>query len=442
MFKKVSLIFFLAVLLAGILFVRHYWNGKSEQPLLVDRLPSADFLIRANVLDVARETSGMLHYNKIPFRDFFSQEFLLGQAKSYGLDLQRPIYVFANESGYWGALLHVIDSSKVMAGLNRLNKIKPFVDTSFYKEKVYFWPKEKFYLSYGANYLMVYKGDNFAQKFSHVLHAKRDEIDPVWKKFLTMDKFRKENLVLYANSKGLMKYGVEKAIFAHNSDSTSFTMLAYVLASNPLNFKQKSIGFSLEENDFSSKFLNLHLSMEKFREHPEDPLYRLMSQISKKVSFPIGDFLDAWEGDLSFREGGKQKVTEKYIESELDENFVISEVEKTRDLFVPGFSLAISMNERGNSFMDKIIRKGILTKEENKYRFLGSTALNYSKSDNFYIFSSADNRPKLVPNIQNNGIWSHRGTKFQFHLDSIKRNEAFGKVFFPVSRLIERNKFF
>jgi|TARA_R110000737_G_scaffold342281_1_gene366994 hypothetical protein len=442
MFKKISLIFFLAILLAGFLFVRHFWSEKSESPLLVDRLPTADFLIRANILDVARETSGMLHYNKIPFRDFFSQEFLLGQAKSYGLNLQRPVYIFAQESGDWGALVHVTDSSKIQAGLTRIDKIKPFRDTIIYKQKVAYWPKEKLYLNYGENYLFVYKGDNFEFKFFHVLQAQRGEIEASWKDFLSMNRFKKENLVLYANSKGLKKYGVEKAVFSHDSDSTSLTMLSYVKCQKPLNFSQKKNGLSLEENYFSSKFLNLHLNINEFRNHPEDPLYRLMTQMSKKISFPLKEFLAAWEGDLSFRQGGKQKVTETYIESELDENFEISEVVKTRELYVPGFSLAISLNGKGQSFMNKIINKGILTQEEEKYRFLGSPALNFYRLQNYYVFTSGENRPRLSNNEQNNGVWNQNGTKFQFHLDSLKGNEAFGKVHFPVNRLIERNKFF
>jgi len=442
MYKKISLIFFLAVLLASFLFIRHYWPGKSEQPLLVDRLPKADFLIRVNVLDVARETSGMLHYNKVPFRDFFSQEFLLGQAKSYGLNFQRPVYVFADETGNWGALIHVTDSSKIAPGLLRLQKLKVGSDTLVYNEKVQYWPKDNIYINFGKNYLFIYKGDQFGRRFFHVLHAQRNEIEPIWKDFLSLKKFRRENLVLYSNSKGLKKFGVEKAVFAHNSDSSSFTMLSYIQCSKSLNFSQKKGGLALESNYYANRFLNLHLQINEFRKHPEDPLYRLMARLSKKISFPLSDFLAAWDGDLSFRQGGKQKITETYIESELDDNFEISEVEKIRDVYVPGFSVAVSMNNKGPIFMQKIIKKGILTQEKDKYRFLGSPILNFNQKENYYIFSSSENRPKLVKNQENNGIWMERGTKFQFHLDSLKGNEAYGKVHFEVSQLIKRNKFF
>ena len=89
MFKKISLIFILAISLAAFLVLRPYIFKKTEAPLIVDRLPEADFLGRAYILDVARETSGMLFYHKVPFRDLFSYEFLLSQGKMYGLNLQK-----------------------------------------------------------------------------------------------------------------------------------------------------------------------------------------------------------------------------------------------------------------------------------------------------------------------------------------------------------------
>jgi len=107
MFKKFSIIFILAAALGAFLFLRPYIFKKKDIPRLEDRLPDGDFIGRAYILDVARETSGMLYFNKVPFRDLFSYEFILGQGKLYGLNLQDPVYFFANEGGDWGALVHV-----------------------------------------------------------------------------------------------------------------------------------------------------------------------------------------------------------------------------------------------------------------------------------------------------------------------------------------------
>jgi hypothetical protein len=442
MYKKFSLIFFLAFLLAAFLFVRHFWTSRNQEPLMIDRIPSGDILIRANILDVARETSGMLHHNKIPFRDFFSQEFLLGQAKSYGLNFQRPVYLFADESGEWGGLIHVTDSSKIMPGLMRLQKIKSGSDTTLFNQKVYYWPKEKIYLSYGKSYLFVYKGSQFRTKLFQIVFARKGEINPAWKDFLGMKMFKNENLVLYSNSKKLMKYGVEKAMFSHDSDSTSLTMKAYIKSLNPFSFKKKESGLALASNPGDNKFLNLHLDIDGFRTNQEDPLYRLMVQMSKKISFPLKAFLSAWEGDLSFRQGGTQKVSETYIESELDDNFIVTEVEKVREKLVPGFSVALSLNQNGSYLLQRLQQKGILTQENEKYRFLGSPPLSSSRQGNYYLFSSGEKKPNLMKDNLNNGIWKEKGTKFIFYLDSLNGSEAFGELHFPVNRLIQRNKFF
>jgi hypothetical protein len=66
-----------------VLFLKNILFQKPTPPRLIDRLPTADFIGKVNVLDLARETSGMMYYHKIPFRDFTSYEFLLGQGKMF-----------------------------------------------------------------------------------------------------------------------------------------------------------------------------------------------------------------------------------------------------------------------------------------------------------------------------------------------------------------------
>ena len=127
--RKTTFLIILATTLASILFLRPYFNGFYEKPSFEDRLPEADFLGRCYLLDVAKETSEMLFYHKVPFRDLFSYEFLLGQGKSYGLNLQKPIYIFGDESGDSGCLIYVRDSVKIAAGLERIRKSVNIKDT-------------------------------------------------------------------------------------------------------------------------------------------------------------------------------------------------------------------------------------------------------------------------------------------------------------------------
>jgi hypothetical protein len=442
MFKKVSLIIFLSVLLAGFLVVRHFWLKKSGEPTLIERLPEGDFLIRMNILDLADETSGLLHFNKVAFRDFASKEFLLGQAKSYGLDMQRPAYGFANENGDWGALLHVSDSAEVSAGILRLKKIVELSDTVIADQKVYTWRKEKAYLSYGKTWIFVFKGNSFVKYFNRVLTAESGKTSPLWEAFLKEKEFKKKSLVISSNSKGVMKYGVEKALFAHEVDSTSVTLLSYIKSVKPFDFSQKNDGLSLVKNKEATRYLNVHLNINELYNHKESPLYRLLDRLSKKISFPLDDFLKAWKGDMSFSEGDTQIVKEKFIESVMDDNFEVTEVVSVKETKVKGFSMAISMNQNGESLMTKLMNKGILTLDEGKYRFLISPPMNFKKQQGYYVFYSGEKAPALVPNTQNNGFLSYNRTPFTFYLDTINRNEAFGKIEFPVERLIRRNKFF
>lgn len=443
MFKKFSVILILAISLGAFLFLRPYLLSHKDQPRIVDRLPDADFMGRAFVLDVARETSGMLYYHKIPFRDLLSYEFILSQGKLYGLNLQDPVYFFANESGDWGAVVPVSDSSKITEGIERLRKFSEVSDSLYEDQKVYHFEKENGYLTYGHNYMLLYKGNEFDKTFKRVSKAKYKDETKTWKAFLKEKQFKDEKLVLYSNWAKLKENGVETAIFAHDSDSTSFSLLAYVRNKKPLGIKMKESGLNLPNSNFTNNNLNVHLDISKFRVNPEDPLYKWLIKLGKKISFPTQEFLDAWDGDLSLRQGGFQTVQETYIESELDEDFNVTEVEKTKEVKVPGFTILFSVNKKGPILLKRLFEKGILTKDEkSNYRFLFSPPLKLKKQDNYFIFHSGQYPPKTEVHGENSGTLTKKGTKFKFSLDSLSRHEAFGTIYIPVDRLIRRNRFF
>jgi hypothetical protein len=442
MYKKVIVIVFLASSLAAFLYLRPYFNTKPEEPHLVDRLPDADFMGKAYLLDVARETSAMLHYNKIPFRDFFSYEFLLGQGKSYGLNFQNPLYLFANENGNWGVIIEVSDSSKISNGLERLSKIIAIKDTLINGQKVYIYPEESGYLSYGRNWLLLYKGTGFKSQLKRVLNAKRDEIAPSWKAFLKHKQFKDEKLVLYSNWSKMKDYGVETAIFAHDSDSVSFRLLSYVRNKKELNIATKKTGQDFASKRYTDKSLNIHLDITRLKKDPSDPLYKLLVKLGRKISFPTVEFMNAWEGDLSFRQGGTYNIKETFVESVLDDNFNITEIKSMRNIKVPGFSAMLSVNRTGDLFIERLLTKGILRKEAEKYYFLLSPPLNMTQLDNNLIFYSGEFVPRVVPNSSNYGIWNERGTKVHFDLDSLSKHEVFGSIYIPVERILRRNRFF
>jgi hypothetical protein len=290
--------------------------------------------------------------------------------------------------------------------------------------------------------MFIYKGDDFATKLDKVSNAQYLDITPTWRTFLREKQFREEKLVIYSNWSKLKENGVETAIFAHNSDSISFSLLTYIRNKKPLNISLKKDGLNLRDGGFTSKMLNIHMDISKLRNDPTDPLYMWLVKIGKKVSFPTAEFLDAWEGDLSFRQGGFQTVKETYIESVLDDDFNVTEVEMEKEVKVPGFSLMFSVNQKARSLINRLLAKGILTKEDEYYRFLFSPQLKMKSKSNYFIFHSGEYTPKTEKTEKNSGIWTKNGTKIEFSLDSLSKYEAFGSIYIPVNRIISRNRFF
>lgn len=440
MIRKTITIVILASALGAFLYLKPFLFQKPTPPRLIDRLPSADFIGKANVLDLARETSGMMYYHKIPFRDFTSYEFLLGQGKMYGLNLQKQVYLFGNESGDWGCLIEVSDSSKINQGIERLQKFISIDDTTINEHQIFRYKQEKMYIHYGRNYLFFYKGSDYKTYFDQVTKAKYLGINKSWKTFLSKKQFKSEYLVIYSNWNRLKNMGIKTAMFAHDSDSLSFNLKSYFRKETPFYIKKKEIGEGYKNIENATKSIELHLEISELRKHPEDKLYIELSKIGKRFGFPFVDFLKAWNGDLSFMEGGMQTVQETYIETELDEDFNTAEVEKTREILVPGYSIYISSTLDAPVFINKLINKGILRHEENNYRFLFSPLLYATINKTSYQFYSGKKAPKKVESTRNQIIWTKEGTRYVFNIDSLTTYESYGSLQIPVKRIFRKNK--
>lgn len=452
MFRKISLIVFLSVSLALFLVLRPYIFSKEEPPSLHDMLPNGDYLVQADILELAREASGMLYYHKVPFREFLSKEFLLAQAKSYGIDLQKPCFLFANEDASWGAFFEVQDSSKIFAGIDRLRRNFDLSDTSIYRQKVYCFKENNLYLTYDRRYLMVYQGANFKQVFNHVKTARKNTITPTWRFFLNETQRNYHILSIFSNSNTTKDLGIQTALFYPSLDSTHIALNAAFKTTDSIPFKMKPTGQSLPEALYTSRMLNLHLNVDYLRTHPEHKLYQYLVKKAKKINFPMREFIEAWDGDLSFHQGGLITVKEKFIEFELDENFEAVEVEKVKTNRVPGFNLFFTTNGNGNTFISKMLRQGILTKDEEKnYRLLFSPALHFKQNtitnskdelvQNRHLFYASSFPPKLKQDPINKGVWLHKGTPFEFYIDSLTTHELFARLRFPAQRIIEKGQY-
>jgi hypothetical protein len=148
-------------------------------------------------------------------------------------------------------------------------------------------------------------------------------------------------------------------------------------------------------------------------------------------------FIAAWEGDLSFSEGGSHQAKERYIISEMDEDFNVTQHERFRNILVPNYSLLFNTNEKGDYFINKLIEKGIMQQEGNQFRVLYSPLLYMVKKDNYYYLYSSTKRPKVEESIKNEAYLSLKGTNYFFKLDSINNQEMMGSVQFSASKLVQ-----
>jgi hypothetical protein len=438
--RKGLFIVFLISLIAAYFYLRPYFYGREPEPNIVDRIPVGDFLGKIKLLDVAREANSFLYYNKLPFRDFLTAEFILAQGKNYGLDIQKPAYVFANADGEWGAIIAVTDSSKILQGVSRLSKNIDIKDTLVGGQRVSMIPDQKIYMTYGERWLFVYKGNQLPKRMYHVIYSKKDDIHPRWKDFLGKKQFTNESVSVYSTWKKFKKNGVKTAMFSYDCDSMQFRIKTYLKSVEPLNIALKDTGLAIHPNINMDKYLSLHFNVAKLRNNPSDPLVKWLYQMTKRISFPLNDFLKAWEGDLTFQEGGQHTIKESYIETEFDDEFNATEVRKQKDVLVSGYTLLLSMNSFQKEFISRLFAKGIMRKEENRFYILTSPPLKINQKPKYLILHSGNHAPKIVNETKNGGYWQTDKMKLTFNLDSLNNREVFFSVNFLGMSFLRKNR--
>ena len=438
MLKKSLLIAALAIALGAFLYYQPFLFSKGVSARIIDRLPDADFIGRLKILELTKETTDLLYFYKIPFRDLTSAEYLLGQGKTFGLNLQKPIYIFANKNKEWGALILINDAEKAKQGIEKLKQNIVVNDSTKRKVILYFIPKLNLYLHYSDNYLLLYSGKKIHSIISRVKNAKYKSISPLWKGFLANSTFKNENLVFYTKWAELKNYDVDYAMFAHDSDTNNFNVKCYFHKKEGVQFPRTKKGLSYIGQENPLKSIEIHLDAEKFRATKNNPLKNLLIEKGKKLSFPVQSFMDSWKGVLSFREGGKQQVAERIIVSEMDADFNVTQVEKFRNIEVPGYSLLFNTNEKGPEFINALLQKGILRSEGNQYRVLFSPLLNMKIKDDYYFFYSGAKNLETTLNEKNELLWPIQETNFYFKIDAINDREVFGSIKIPANKIVKQ----
>ena len=197
---------------------------------------------------------------------------------------------------------------------------------------------------------------------------------------------------------------------------------------------------SFERSKHSTKALDIHLDISEFKKDPNGPLYKWIVGLGRKVSFPTAAFFEAWEGDLSFQEGGTQFIDEEVVEIEYDEEFNPIPVKKINKVAVPGYSLLFSVNENSQKLVSALFTKGIVTKQGKHYYFLFSPPLTLNILPEKISAYTAGKSPKMTTGSSCNGLWNYRGTDILFHIDSLKKKEIYGSLEFEVASLLRKGK--
>jgi hypothetical protein len=100
------------------------------------------------------------------------------------------------------------------------------------------------------------------------------------------------------------------------------------------------------------------------------------------------------------------------------------------------------VNGKGKDLISSLFAKGIITKQNSKYRFLFSPPLKITVKPDYVMAYSSDGAPDITKGAACNGLWNYKGTKVAFQIDSMNSREVFGSLEFPVNRLLRKSKFF
>ena len=436
MYKKISIIIILAILLGLLLYIKPFKEKETESFKIEYILPEADLVGRIRVLDLLKETTDLLIFNNVKVRQFLTYEFILSIAKMYGIDLQSPVYIFANDRGDYGLVIPLLNSDKLNSAIERVQIDFEVSDSLINNQKVYRLNDENIFFYKRKKYAVIYKGDYFSEIYKD-LSRKSTKTKESWKMLFSNPYFKNEHLVMFTKSKILNDLGVNHIYLAQDSDSTEFYLKSRIVMNDSIPFLMNQNGKTINFSDYSKRMVDLHLNFQQLNTHSKKVVASKFKNLSKKISFPMEDFVELWAGDLCFEEGGFYKITEKYIETELDENFETQEVEKVRERLIPRYKLMVSTTKPANAFINSLISKGIITREDEQYRFLFSPLFDMKIYKNAFIFYTSEKIPRIVPSKENKLRWEYKSIELNFDIDTTINNTIFGGVRIPSNTIFE-----
>ncbi len=438
MLKNFTIIFIIATLFGAFLILRPYINKTKEKPVLIDRLPDAEFMAQINPLQLAKEIKGLLFYHKIPYRDFISEEFFLSQAKGFGINFQNPVYSFANQEGEFGIICELTDSSKVLNGVKKLMHFFEMTERKMDGIKIYKFKDFNGYITYSSDFILFYIGEHHKTIFERVYNAELNQVSPNWLNFLTLTTNNTQSFKILSRLPDFQTAEVNYILSTPYFDSTKVNIHTAFHFNDQLPFQLKSENKGIAVNNNSAKEAQIHIDPSFLKTHKNHPINTTLAKLARKVNFPYWEFLRAWQGDLSLQQGGWVNVTEEFISTEIDDDFNITEVIKTQETTVPGFNCFVTLDNKEVNIQKVLLNRGILTEQENDFYFLFSPPLRYIQNKLEHLYYATKRKPKIEDVSENFVRWPYDGTEYTFRIDSLVNSTIYTNLSFAPDKILIR----
>lgn len=439
MLRRIAL-FLVFIGIGGLVWWWQPWKPDEPKPNFLDRLPTASVIGKADILNFADQLQPLFYYYKLPSREFVSKEFFLRQAKTYGLDIQKPVYFFGeldslqSNNQNWGALIHVADSSKIQQGIEYINIFLDIKTEEVQKHRIINVPSIDLAFVYGEDWMLLSQPQNVKHYLNPVVSAKLNQMTPEWESFLQYDSLHQSTFTSRIRTQKISDLGFEKLNVKLKNDSSSLMIETEVVAQNDFPFELGIVQNGLQQEEFTKNFGNINIINLNKTELAKQAYYEKMVELASRFSFPLEDFLNTWTGQLSFRQGGWHIIREKYIESEYDENFNYVEVTKYKSTKVKGLSVFLSVNDELEAFKAQLISKGILTNQERKNYFLFSPPLNEKVSDSSVLYYTNRYMPEFKDSLPQGGMTTLDKVPYHIRIDSLKGRRLYGELSFPLEK--------
>lgn len=418
----------IAALLGAVLLFKSKLLRSEASIRLQERLPVSEVLIRIKIMELSKELSPILYKYKLPIREFASSDFLLSQGKLYGINIQQEAFMFSKmDMTEWGIMVAINDSSKVINFVDRFRKSTQILDSSTSDVRILHFAEQDIALCYEKNYALIYSGNQLAERLRTIRGVPKSHGENAWKHFFQRTKNQSGPIIAYSEGSFLKPWGIQYAWVHSENDSTNIHLNGYVktLAPHGITFRKGTKGLPLSSSD--TKAVELHLDSTFKQQEFTQKLSTELHKLGKKIGFPTALFLSAWDGNLSFREGGSVSSTEKIIVTEFDENFNPTEIVRNQNIMVPGYSFMLGVNPSIRRFINALYAKGIIRNEEQKLRFLYAPLLTMKKEKEIYRFSSSSNFPRLISSDENFVRWTIN------HEPCLFRLSGFGADYFNLT---------